>query len=370
MGKSICEVVVTGGPCAGKTTAFAHLHQWLSERGIGTVFVTEVAREVIGGAFPDIGRLAANDYERYLLVQKQMLLMQMEKVRRARELARVRPEERVAVIYDRGPMDAGAYMSPDDFRFVLEECGFSREKLLACFNGVIHLISAANGAEAFYAQDAERHETPEEARVLDEKTQRMWWGHPHLRVIDNSTNFESKMKRVIQALARMLGIPVPLEIERKFLVLTLPDFSLPPLKNAVATSIEQIYLNDGARLRKRGQEGAWTYYETKKAETGNARVRTEIERQIDPMEYLALKGAQDPETGVVRKTRYSFTHEDQYFELDVFDEPKGLILLEIELTEENDEVRLPPFLDIEREVTEDHYYRNHEIARRLASLSR
>ena len=47
---------------------------------------------------------------------------------------------------------------------------------------------------AEYANSA-RTETPQQAALLDDKLIRAWSGHPHFRVIDNSTDFDEKMNK-------------------------------------------------------------------------------------------------------------------------------------------------------------------------------
>ena len=66
--------------------------------------------------------------------------------------------------------------------------------------------------------NAARRESPEEARQKDSETINAWTGHPHLRVIDNSTDFSGKIKRVTEEVFSLLGEPIPTEIERKFLI--------------------------------------------------------------------------------------------------------------------------------------------------------
>ena len=66
---------------------------------------------------------------------------------------------------------------------------------------VIHLVSAANGAEAFYTieEHATRSEGVELARLLDDRASNAWVGHPYFDVIDNSTGFDSKVRGDDQA---------------------------------------------------------------------------------------------------------------------------------------------------------------------------
>ena len=71
------------------------------------------------------------------------------------------------------------------------------------YGAVFHLVTAAKGAVEFYtlANNAARTETPEEAAALDDKLIDAWSGHPHFRIIDNSTGFDDKMKRLVTEIA-------------------------------------------------------------------------------------------------------------------------------------------------------------------------
>ena len=62
-----------------------------------------------------------------------------------------------------------------------------------------------------------------------------WVGHPYCDVIDNRTDFESKIRRVIEAVCKRLGGRLGVDIDdrlqaqskkRKFLVKSLPDIKV------------------------------------------------------------------------------------------------------------------------------------------------
>lgn len=76
------------------------------------------------------------------------------------------------------------------------------------YNQIVHMVSAANGAEDFYSTEdhACRSEGVVLARDLDYKAAAAWIGHPYFDVIDNSTNFETKMNRMIECICQKLGI--------------------------------------------------------------------------------------------------------------------------------------------------------------------
>ena len=66
-------------------------------------------------------------------------------------------------------------------------------------------ITAANGAEAFYTleNNSTRTESIEVARELDDKINKAWIGHPYLDVVDNCTEFDKKIARVLQVITQV-----------------------------------------------------------------------------------------------------------------------------------------------------------------------
>ncbi len=363
------EIVLTGGPCGGKTTALNYISEKLMDRGFRVFVVPEVATMFIVGGVGDISLIAEKYPEKYLLVEREMIRTQMALRERFNGLAEIFPDEKKVIIYDRGPMDTSAYMEEGYFEAVLAEEKLTLRDVRDSFDGVIHLVTAAAGAENFYSKENNkaRRETAEEAKLADKRTMDVWTGHPHLRIIDNGTGFEAKMKRTMKAVSRILGVPVPLEIERKFLLKEEPDLDHAGFADAQRVHIEQMYLvsPDGReiRIRKRDQGGSATYYRTEKAKLSSG-VRHETEKMITATEYLNLKKLKDPATRTLRKNRHCFVYKNQYFELDFFLEPrKGLCVLEIELTEENDKLVIPPFVSVEKEVTDDSFYSNYAISK-------
>lgn len=369
MNKAGFEIVLTGGPCAGKTTGLAFLSEKLRDFGFRVLIIPEYSALLISNGVLDIGRLALEDEVKYLAVERQMLKIHLSLRRHFQELAGIFSDEKVVILCDRGAMDVSAYLSEESFRALLLEERLTLHDVRDSYDGVIFLVTAADGATEFYSLEnnpARQEDTLEKALAADIRTRRAWLGHSHLRIIDNSTDFKGKMKRVLAAASRFLGIPVPLEIERKFLLKERPDMnSQPCLAEAVRIEIEQIYLTafEGkeVRIRRRTQESSSTYYLTEKQALADGK-RYETEKFITPTEYLQFQKKQDPKTGVIRKERFCFSWKHQYFELDCFQNPSDLVLLEVELTEENDRLELPDFLAIEREVTADSRFTNHEIA--------
>ena len=358
----ITKIVITGGPCAGKTTAMSWIQSNFTKMGYKVLFVPETATELITGGVAPWTCGSNLDY------QKCQMQLQLEKERIFRQGAATMDADKVLIVCDRGALDNRAYMSEVEFAQVLTSLGANEVQLRDNYDAVFHLVTAAKGAEAFYttANNTARTETVEQAAALDDKLIAAWTGHPHLRIIDNATDFQDKLKRLIAEIASFLGEPEPMEIERKFLI-GYPDLAmLEKLPNCQRVEIIQTYLTapegEESRVRQRGSDGSYVYFQTtKRTVTGLKRV--EVERRLSQDEYLRLLMDASPDCRPIRKTRYCLTHENQYFEIDVYPFWKDRAIMEIELSSEDTPIRFPDFLQIIRDVTEDPAYKNAALAR-------
>jgi CYTH domain-containing protein/predicted ATPase len=367
----IFRVAVTGGPCAGKTTAIAKVTERFSDLGFEVLVVPEVARMMIKGGLKPWAmtpeQLRAFQCE---LVQVQMRLEDAF-VANAGQLNAGKP---VLLLMDRGTMDGKAYLPLNAWSEMLRENEWTEAQLGdARYDGVLHLITAADGAEQFYAADLERMESLQEARDLDQRLRNAWTGHPHLRVIANGGTFDEKIQRAIRAISRIVGVPEPLEVERKFLLAGVPALERLPV-HYEPINIEQRYLlgreGETERVRRRWRnDGGALYYHTVKQPVRNGE-RIEEEELISEQRYSELLRRVDPEREPVIKTRCTFLYKERYFELDIFQgRHSGLALLEVELDATAEEICLPPFLSIAKEVTSDAAYSNSEMARRSVAAT-
>ena len=216
----IKKIVITGGPGAGKTTGMSWIQNSFAKLGYTVLFVPETATELITGGLAPWTCRSNLDY------QKCQMKLQLEKEKSFEQGAASMPAEKVLIVCDRGTLDNKAYMTELEFSALLGELGCNEVELRDSYDAVFHLVTAAKGAEKFYTTEnnAARTETVEQAAELDDRLIAAWTGHPHLRIIDNSTDFENKLKRLIAEITAFLGEPQPYEIERKFLI-EYPDVS-------------------------------------------------------------------------------------------------------------------------------------------------
>lgn len=237
---TIKKIVLTGGPCAGKTTALVKVIEHFTSLGYKVFTIPEVPT-----MFTQSGMNYLTKNEKFFFEgEKATFLTQIGLEDSFSRMAETL-DQPVIIVCDRGTMDISTYLSEDFWNRIISEHGYSNTQLRERYDAVLHLVSAADGAEQFYttANNAQRLEKADEAglqiaRELDKKIVSAWKGHPHLRVINNHEDFENKLNRVLKEISNVLGIPQPIEEERKYIVKLVGE-----VPNAIDSDIVQTYLS-------------------------------------------------------------------------------------------------------------------------------
>lgn len=352
------KIVLTGGPCAGKTTALVKIMEHFSSIGYKVFIIPEL---------PTLFLQAGMDYltdnkELFYEGEKATLEMQIALEDKFLQMAKS-VKQPVLIVCDRGTMDISAYMNPVLWNRIISDAKMNNEMLRSRYDAVLHLVSAADGAEQFYttATNNKRTEGIELARILDKKVIQAWSEHPHLRVINNHEDFETKLERVLQEISDVLEIPRQAVEERKYII-RLKD----NIPEAIVSEITQTYLTSEpyseVRLRRRILNGLTVnVHTTKKILSNNEQVETE--RQIDNNLYELLLRQADPYRQPIHKMRETFIWKGQFFELDTFIEPyKGLQILETKGILKHEDIIFPPFIEIIEDITGITKYYNYNLA--------
>ncbi|MBE6331590.1 MAG: AAA family ATPase [Bacteroidales bacterium] len=364
---NIKRIVLTGGPCAGKTTALVRINSHFSALGYKVFMVPEVPTMITQAGW----NYLTDNHDFYYEGEKVILETQLELEDKVMRMAQTCKEPCV-VVCDRGAMDISAYISPEMWNELTRSCGTSTEELRTGgrYDAVLHLVSAADGAEKFYttANNAQRYEKADEAglriaRELDKKVIQAWTGHPHLRVINNGEDFERKMNRVLREISAVLELPLAIEEERKYRVKVTGQ-----LPDCTESEITQTYLTAEPdceiRLRRRSANGYVTnIHTTRKRLSPTEELVTE--RQVSNALYESLLQQADPYRRTIHKSRRSFIYQGQFFELDSYAaELDGLVILETKGIGKHEEMKLPPFLEIVDDITGNTAYLNYNLALR------
>ncbi len=357
----IRKIVVTGGPCAGKTTGLSWIQNTFSQRGWKVLFVPETATELINGGVAPWTCGTNLDY------QIGQMRLQVTKEDVFRKAAESMPDDRILIVCDRGALDNKAYMNDEEFAAVLRTLRLDEVELRDSYDAVFHLETAAKGAVQAYtfANNAARYETPEQAVALDDRLIAAWTGHPHLRVIGNETDFEPKLQRLLSEISSALGEPETYEIERKFLI-EYPDVAwLEAQPNCHRVEIIQTYLTseDGLdrRVRQRGENGTFLYYEMTKREMPDGKT-VELSRRISDREYVNLLLNADMDRRQLRKTRFCMTYGRQSLKIDIYPFWRKQAMVQLHMRSADEPVDLPPELKLIREVTGEKAYKNSSLA--------
>ena len=190
---NIVKVALTGGPCAGKSSAMEYLTEKLNGMGINVVVAPEAATQIINeGVVPGTLSFQKIVFERQLALED------------AANQEAANNNNTTVVLYDRALYNQLAYISELDFDSFLKE--FNVENVDKRYDGVIHLVSASVGTNAYTtANNAARLESLEEAQIMEKKTRFASSHYDGTVVIDNSTNFEGKLERVLDSVLNIIN---------------------------------------------------------------------------------------------------------------------------------------------------------------------
>jgi CYTH domain-containing protein len=368
----IFRIAATGGVCGGKTSLLPYLTDSLIEAGAIVAVNPELAAYYIheSNISPRSGLISGADFQDLIIKET----LHTEGVR-FDYLASVKTDplkvQPKVLLCDRGIMDGDAYVPFQVFTRALSRHGLTRVKARDDrYDAVIHMITAAKGAEKFYtcANNPARSESIEEARVLDDRTQRAWNGHRHWRPIDNSTDFEGKIKRATEEVFKVIGLVPPGRYERKFRIKPIGPRRLP--EASLTMKITQVYLRPASpdkeiRLR-RTIIGKDVRYERSIKERHGGGLVVETKAMISDRQFFTELEYQDPARFPVEKTRYCFLYANRYMRVDRFQgRLRNLHMAEVEVMQPGESIELPVQLQksVIRDVTHNPAYTNPALAR-------
>lgn len=321
--KKIPEIVLTGGPCSGKTSALPYLVEKLDGLGVRALVVPEAATLLINGTSINPGKLAKEDSSAFLAFEAELVKLQLSLKERFQALAALEKDRPTVLIYDRAELDIAAYLPEGYLENFLEESHLKISQVRDGYDTVIHLVTAAKGAEWAYTLEnntARWELDPQMAIAADERTLMSWVGHHNLHTIDNSTDFATKLRRVLKLVLSTLGLEYPeTRIQKKVL-----SKAIPPqvLLRASKVLLESVYLpsdiEEEVCLRKRTQNGSSYSLTTRRKEGSKELVK---QQPLSFLEYSQLLHTQDHSRASVKKERYYLVENHNILVVDHVLEP-------------------------------------------------
>lgn len=160
-----------------------------------------------------------------------------------------------------------------------------------------------------------------------------------------------------------------IEIERKYLI-RMPDVAkLKAMPGCEVWDILQVYLCEGPngetrRIRRIRRDGCETYFYTQKRRI-SALSCEENEREIPGAEFMHLAKEADVCCRPIEKQRLRIPYCGQLLEVDIYDFWTDRATLEIELEGEDQDVVMPEWISLVRDVSAEKAYKNRQLACRV-----
>ncbi|MBR9872732.1 ATP-binding protein [Vibrio sp. J1-1] len=189
--KKQLQVVVTGGPGGGKTTALDLFRRELREQ---IVVVPEAATLLFSG-----GVARSENEQSIKMVQKTIFQLQ----KNLEEIHKVQHPDKLLVC-DRGTLDGLAYWPNSESDF-FKQINSTFEKELERYDAVIFFESAAVSGQDISSNNPTRYESLDQAAKLDKKLQRIWSKHPHFYFVGSSESFVRKIMFGVMTLENVIN---------------------------------------------------------------------------------------------------------------------------------------------------------------------
>ena len=283
----VYKIVLTGGPCAGKTKILEFLMQELKNTGYYVIVVPETASECIRN------NIVPNDERQHtLMFQDIMLCNQYVKENSAEKYAEfIKNKTDVIILYDRAVMDNRAYLSQEDYDNLLKKYNINELELINKYDLVIDLISTATLKQDSYELNDTRSEDIDKASARDKLTSLAWLLHRNLKVIKPTDEIEEKENIVLEYIYDLLNNNqkndfATIEIDQES-----SNFLTYDKNNSKTINIKKIWLNNpndnqSNYILSKRQYNGFNFYELDKV---NNEILEESIR-ITKEEYLEMIG--------------------------------------------------------------------------------
>lgn len=295
----------------------------------------------------------AESEEGLALYQTELARIQIEHEEHFMELA-LRITKPSVIICDRGVFDGKAFCPPAVWAHVLANLGTTEPALLKRYNAVIHMVTAADGAEAFYNMDnPARREDPAQAQEVDRRLRQCWEDHPGLHIVENDGRpFVQKIQEVVSIIYGLVGVDAQGCMPRRFVVKVSNLHELrqlfPRFMSGTEFHLMDIYLGPRIMLRKR-RGTTMNYFrlerEPVQVQAQAQAVLVERTHRLRQEEFDAhLQAGKQQEVRILHKWVMHFEWQKHSWELHFFRETATCILA-VETDAEGPLQILPSFLE-------------------------
>lgn len=197
--KKIYKIVITGGPCAGKTTAINEIENFFTASGFKVIKIPETATELITGGITPVN-VGSEPFQQHLIK------LQLYKEKIFESAAQHLEGDKILILMDRAALDNKGYMEYDAFLRIVKNIDSTEAELLQRYDGVIHMQTAAKASKDLYQleNNQARFETVDEAIKTDDDLFEAWKSHPSFYSIKSYEDFSKKLEELIEKINLIL----------------------------------------------------------------------------------------------------------------------------------------------------------------------
>jgi len=200
--KTIKKILITGGPCGGKTLFVKMARQHFEDLGYAVIICNETATDLLlGGITPK----TFGPYE----YQKAIFSLQIEKERLFIDYANALKNDKVIIFFDRGLFDSKAYLNDEDYKKLINHFKMDEvEEMNNRYDSILYFMSSAslNEIEDNYGieNNVARYEDLDEAKRVDKETKDSWIRHKNIKIIEAQLDFTKKLDNAIKTCEELI----------------------------------------------------------------------------------------------------------------------------------------------------------------------
>lgn len=352
----VTKVVITGGPSSGKTECIYEVKKYFEKLGYKVIVIPSVGTALIKCGIYPWDAVNEDEFEKMNLGAK----IKLEEI--ADEAVSNINARKILILCERGTIDVKAYTSNRNFQQICKEYNTSEEELKNSYDAVFHLKTVAKGYREQYKYDPVcRREDPDTAIYMDDKTIEAWSGHNNFRIIEAYPYFEDKMKKLINEISYLLHEENKTYVEKKYLI-SMPDVEqLLKNKHCRKVHVKQHYIIDETKQEKekivlRRENDKNFYYKV------NKKNNVKYSKAISADEYINKLEDENNRFYHIYKDRYYYIFDSRCIKIDIFPFWNNKAILEVDILNNRENIKLPKFINVIEEVTENENYKNYFLA--------
>ena len=187
------KIVLTGGPCGGKSSIVDFVVNDYDKKGYDFHFVDETATNLFSNKFNTI-KVGDEEISKFDFQTVLFLMQFIKEYNTETSIIEEDAGDKSIILCDRGLLDGKAYMEDIDYEKILKKFGIVEDKLVKTYSTVLHLVSMYLKDKEFFA--SERPFAVNYAADIDYYLKEAWSNCQNKFIIPTTDSIEEKRDMV------------------------------------------------------------------------------------------------------------------------------------------------------------------------------